>query len=181
MMFSLAYNHLKLTLWYHFFLEKLRILQRATETGGSDDTGKVFPIIWELQLVSITNADWTYHGASNGNRTEEAAGGKLAFAWFLGNLVHFLPNQMQTDICGAGTCGFCIAMSCNVLTQSEAGSGREHRRTLLQRCPSYDFWGWGWMYVPQQPRHAWFLWRLMRFPFEVTRGQNWQSPPTTRR
>ena len=72
------------------------------------------------------NIPWSKQWQQN-RRTSR---GKLAFVRFLGNLVHFLPNQMQTDICSAGTCGFRIATSCNVLTQSEAGSSENSSPVL---------------------------------------------------
>lgn len=89
---------------------------------------------------------------------------------------------MQTDICGADTCGFNIVVFCNVLTQSGAAINvlwEQWEQTLsVFHCSlSYHSRGrcWGYMYVPKQHKYTWFLWQLMKFPLEVKWGQNWQS------
>lgn len=95
--------------------------------------------------------------------------GKVGLCSVFVNLVHFLPNQMQTDICGADTCGFYMG---NILQCA-------HTICSLNKCivwavrtspdcfPSGRCWG----YTYGQHEDAWFLWQLMQFPFGVKRGQ----------
>lgn len=109
-------------------------------------------IFWEIQAVCVTKAcgtAWYFFSGSRGNtpltkrwqQNRRTSWGKLAFARFLVYSAHFLPNQMQTDICGADTCGFYMVIFCNALMQSGASINVlweqwEHHQTVFHRSPS---------------------------------------------